>query len=131
MMEPIGTPLPPDGFQHLHWVRDLQWCELPLLVQMRDRDGRNFLWHWCDGVPGKHHDRWLMVPTDIGGISRLLERQKPLRDALTEGPGWVFLVETSEGAVSSAAFVLRDLLPAEYLPRPSSLLDISLIPDDF
>lgn len=114
-----------EGLQvNLVKVSDLIYFEGPLLSRWRDREGKDYLYYWCD--VDENYNRWLILPVPSEMLKRYLQGEEILRTLVTH-PEIAYLVEIdSNGDEQKVKQIVVSDLPEDYLPSEDSYYDPEL-----
>jgi hypothetical protein len=115
------SKFPLTGLKH---VRDLIYFDGPLLSQLCNAKGANYLRCWCDR--DGETDRWMFLEVDEATIIRLVQLISPLDKIIPAAAksGFVFFTDiNSAGAYTNNQMVACGQVPEAYLPGIDSFLD--------
>jgi len=118
-----GLPVMPASVEDLKLmhVRDIESYEGPLLAEFEDRNGRPYLYKWCDCDDDAN--RWLVFRTTDEALGGYEAGKKTLRQVLLECPeGYVYVVDLDKEGIARSRVkrVWARQLPDDYIPTTDS-----------
>lgn len=113
----------------IHWKRDIQYFEGPLLSEYEDKNGNKYLSHWCDC--NSTSERWLLFNTDKRSLLQLVSGLQTLYQVIknSSDSNYFIVDKNSEGSAVSVRLTKFEDIDTSYLPEESAKIDPELFID--
>ena len=121
---PIKLPRIPNEIISLEKVRDLIYCDGPLLSEYKSKSGETYLYLWS-GVEENSHNNWLLFRVTKRDLLRYLLGKITLLDLVRNLQGGMAYVVEIDCDLNKKAiyFVPKDEIPQDFLPGEESNYD--------